>query len=83
MTPEQQQQFDQLKEIVGNIKAGTDPAFIEAVKQYLTTVTVSLSSKTASAHDQAVNEAGSDTYNVLASPDGFVVLGGYNVPFYN
>lgn len=30
--------------------------------------------KTASSEDQAVNEAGSGTYNVLASPDGWLEL---------
>lgn len=46
-----------------------------------------LSSKGATSEDQAVDEAGSATYNVLPSPDGFLVVTitgtSYFLPYYD
>lgn len=41
------------------------------------------SSKAANAENQGVNEAGASTYNVLGPPDGFKLIDGVSVPYYN
>ena len=39
------------------------------------------SSKSAASATQAVNEGGAATYNVMKAPDGFLSIGGKNVPY--
>ena len=40
------------------------------------------SSKTAASERQAVSEGGSASYNVAKDMDGFISIGGYNIPYY-
>lgn len=60
--------------------------FRNLVKEYAKT-SLSVSTKGADEEDQAVNEAGSGTYNVLKEPVGFleVEIDGttYNLPYYS
>lgn len=41
------------------------------------------SSKTPASATRAVNEAGGGSYNVMFPPDGFLSIGGKNVPYIN
>lgn len=82
MTPEEKQQFEELKQTVENLKAATDPTFIEAIKEYSGMATVEVSGKGADSEDIVINEAGSATNTVIGDPVGFVTIGGYNIPYY-
>jgi len=87
MTPEQLQQINELMEFKRNMEDfRLLPSSVErAIKGRVSVVTSS--TKGATSEDQAVSEAGSGSYNVLKSPDGFVqvVIGNATVyiPKYN
>lgn len=53
------------------------------VKRTLELVLTGASDKAADSEDQAVNEAGSGTYDVLKPPDRFIRIGDTNVPAYD
>lgn len=56
-----------------------DPQLVRTITQTLSAA----SSKTSASATQAVNEAGTGTYNVMKAPDGFISIGGKNVPYIN
>ena len=53
------------------------------VARTLGTILTGTSSKTAASATQAVNESGAASYSVMKAPDGFITLGGVNVPYIN
>jgi hypothetical protein len=88
MTPQErqlmadmQQEIQELKVALSNFLsvAELDPQIQRTITQVLS----STSSKLATSEDQAVNEAGAGTYNVLKSPDRFIRIGDNNVPAYD
>ncbi len=87
MSPEQQQINElkaQVKVLSDFIKrfenAGqVDPLVANTMTKLLTTTT----SKTAASATKAVNESGASSYNVMFPPDGFIKIGGKNVPYIN
>ncbi len=81
MTPEQEQQLNELVTTINSLKEASqvDPDIARTLGLILT----GTSGKAAGAENQAVDEAGLSTYNVLGAPDGFILLGDKNVPFYN
>lgn len=87
MTPEQRQigvlekQVKDLTNFVQSLRnaAQTDPQVAFTITKLLS----SPSSKTAASATQAVNEAGAGSYSVMKAPDGFISIGGKNVPYIN
>lgn len=87
MTPEQRQikelqrQVKELTNFVQSLKnaAQTDPQVAFTITKLLS----STSSKTAASATQAVNEAGASSYSVMKAPNGFISIGGKNVPYIN
>jgi hypothetical protein len=59
------------------------PELAPEIKRTITTLLTGSSSKTAGSATQAVNEAGASAYNVMKAPDGFISIGGLNVPYIN
>jgi hypothetical protein len=55
------------------------PEYARSVGDLISTT----SGKAAGSENQAVDEGGSATYNVLGAPDGFIRIGDRNVPYYN
>lgn len=51
-------------------------------KQVLDRTVVASSGKTLASETQAVNEAGSGTYNVPTIGNGFISIGGYNLMYW-
>jgi hypothetical protein len=41
------------------------------------------SSKSATAENVSINEAGAATKTALGAPDGFIKIGNVNIPYYN
>jgi len=87
MSPEQRQ-INELKQQVAilqeQLREFTNAGQIPPdVKRAITGILSGSSSKTAASATQAVNEAGAGTYDVMAAPDGFISIGGYNVPYIN
>jgi hypothetical protein len=91
MTPEEVRQIirEEIESILGNraiIPFSVEQAFRDRLR--INTYTpLTTSSKSASSENQAVNEAGSASYNVLKAPDGFVevVIAGqiYYMPYFS
>ena len=90
MTPEEKREFEELKQEVQSLRSSTtirydvDGAIRERFKDLFNPVGVSL--KGVNTEDQAVDEGGSATYNVLKEPDGFleITISGitYYIPYY-
>lgn len=81
MTPEERQELKELRDIVDRLLAGEDPNFIEAIRNFA--FDTALSTKSAASATRSVDEAGALTYNVMYAPDGFIKIGGRNVPYIN
>jgi len=81
MTPEERQQFDEMKRTIDGLKnvAQLDPDIKLTIIRSLT----STSSKGADSEDQSVNESGSSNYIVLKDPVGFIDIDGKHIPYYN
>lgn len=56
-----------------------DPQLVATLTQLISTP----SSKSATAENTTINEAGVATKSVLGIPDGFIKIGSVNVPYYN
>lgn len=85
MSPEQQQ-INELKIQVATLErqmreflstAELDPQIIRTISGTLSTS----STKTPASATRAVNEAGAGSYSVMYPPDGFILIGGFNVPY--
>lgn len=78
MTPEEKQLLTELNERLKRVEGyttslGGSLEFKNLIKTYAGEVNVlSVSSKGASTEDQAINEGGVATYNVMGDPDGFL-----------
>lgn len=86
MTPEQQQQLNEVYEFVQSLKRSSsipreiDQSFRD---RFLKTVSsLSTSSKSASSENQAVNEGGAATYSVLKVPDAFLQVNVGSTTYY-
>ena len=82
MSPEQKIEFDEMKRTLTAIKEVLDVSFIENVKRRIVVPSQVLfdANSTTSGALQAVNEAGSDTYNVAGAYDDakIITLAGIN-----
>lgn len=86
MTPEERQQFDELKEKVEMLVNGLSNASQTSPEMAKTMGDVVLeeSSVSASTHQQSVNEAGTSSYSVADAPDGYKeTTDGKKIPYYN
>lgn len=86
MTPQQLEQLaemqSQIETLQRQLREFTSiPELDPQIKKTITGLLSSTSSKSAASATQAVNEAGSGTYNVMKPPTGFISIGGYNVPY--
>ena len=54
-----------------------DPQIARTITQLLSSTT----SKTSASATQAVSEGGGASYSVMKPPDGFISIGGKNVPY--
>jgi len=81
MTPEERQQFNDMKKELEELKqfkkslesSHSIPLPIDqAFRGRFGFSTINTSSKSATSENQAVNEGGTDTYSVLKPPDAFV-----------
>lgn len=81
MTPEELIRFEKVERIVLGLTNASqvDPDVAKTLGLIITGV----SSKSATAEDVTINEAGASTHTVLDDPDGFITIGGKNVPYYN
>lgn len=88
MSPEQAQQFQIMQQqlqtltqfmLSFNSTAEIAPSVQRAISQILSTT----STKTPASGTQTVAEAGAATYGVMKPPDGFISIGGLNVPYIN
>jgi len=83
MTPEQSRKLDEVYDFMNSLKANPTIPFDVAEAFKLRLGSFQPSTKTATSEDQAVNEAGTSTYNVLGSPTGFKLLSpGVHIPYY-
>lgn len=82
MTPQERQEFEQLKELVNQLMRVEHVPFIQNLNRRLD-VDANASSKSASAENVTINEAGAATKTALGAPDGFISIGTYNIPYYN
>jgi len=82
MSPQQKIEFDEMKRTLTAIKEVLDVSFIENVKRRIVVPSQVLfdANSTTSGALQAVNEAGSDTYNVAGAYDDakIITLAGIN-----
>lgn len=86
MNPEQriQQLEDELKALKRMIlEMQTSNSISPDFKATLSRSVVTSNAKTAASETQAVDEGGAATYNVAKPMDGFVTIGGYNIPYYS
>ena len=92
MPPEVQEKLDllteQLKAVETTLRSlqnpsEIDPLMVDAITTVVTDAFAPISSKLADSEDQAVNEAGASTYNVLGDPIGFLDINDKHVPYYN
>jgi len=85
MTPtEMQNRIEALEAFVKSLQSSsTIPFSIDAAFADRFSLGGVPSSKTAASETQAVNEAGSATYSVSKPMDGFIVVGGKNVGYWN
>ena len=74
MTPEERQQLKDLMKFKKNLESSNSiPLNIDqSFRDRFSFGALEESSKSSSSENQAVDEGGSATYNVLKSPDGFV-----------
>lgn len=89
MTPEQESKLNEVFDFIQSLKSSTsipfevDGAFRD---RFGDLAGLALSAKVATTENQAVDEGGSATYNVLKEPDGFleVAINGttYYLPYY-
>lgn len=88
MTPEQEKKFNEVYDFMMAMKnAATIPFDVrQALKAGVLSGEVSVSTKGADTEDQAVNEGGAATFDVLGDPDGFleITLSGtvYYIPYF-
>lgn len=86
MTPEQQREFDELKQKVDAMQRVEDLAFIESIRRRLSLddfLVLQTQTKGVNSEDVVINEAGSDTKTVLGDPIGFIKIGtDQNIPIY-
>jgi hypothetical protein len=89
MTPEQlKEQIDamqvQVNELLRIVRGLTSAAELDPdIKRTLSSALSSTSGKAASSENQAVNEGGSSSYNVLKPPDSWLKIGDKNIPAYD
>ena len=85
MTPEQQTEFNKMKQTLETIEKVMSVEFIESMKLRLNDsyAQSGTSAKTAGSATQAVDEASTGTYNVMKPPSGFIDINGKNVPYIN
>ena len=80
-----EKQFQELQQKVDTFMAAfqnasqLDPQLVTTLTQLISTP----SSKSATAENTTINEAGVATKSVLGIPDGFIKIGNVNVPYYN
>lgn len=86
MTPEQLEEFNEMKEFIKSLKASSSIPFDVDAAFRDRFGSVSVSTKGAASENQAVDESGSSSYNVLGVPTGFLkvtILGtDYNFPYF-
>ena len=61
----------------------SNPELDPQIKRTIISTLSTSSGKTSASATQAVNEAGTGTYDVMAAPDGFIKIGDFNVPYIN
>ena len=64
-----------------NTTAELAPEIQRTISLVLEKVLEEPSEKTAASATQEVNESGSDTYDVMVAPDGFIRIGDKNIPY--
>lgn len=85
MTPEQVQ-INELKAQIDVLQRQmreftSVPELDPKIKQTITGILSTSSTKTAASGRQAVNESGASSYNVMFPPTGFIKIGIYDVPY--
>jgi hypothetical protein len=80
-----QQKVDMLERKLATLNnpAEMDPNLVAALTERIAENFAPTSGTGASANDQAVDEGGVDTYNVMGDPDGFFTINGKDVPYFN
>lgn len=85
MTPQEKRKLEEVYTFMQNMKDFSRIPYSvdQALRRRLSgDLGLSTSAKSASSENQAVDEAGSATYSVLAPPDGFLKITINNVDYY-
>lgn len=84
MTPDQERKLNDVYDFMLSMKAEASIPFdvAEAISQRFG-IGFETSGKTAASETQDVDEAGSSNYQVSKPPDGFIIIGGKNVPYHD
>jgi len=82
MSPQERQEFNALKKLVETLLKAENVVFIQNLNRRLE-VDGNPSSKGATVENVSINEAGVATKTALGAPDGFIMIGNVNIPYYN
>jgi len=83
MSPEQQKQLLlRVETLERQMREFTSaPELAPDIKRTISLLLSGSSAKTAASATQAVNESGASSYNVMKAPNGFISVGGFNIPY--